>query len=144
LDILVGFYSCILKGENVMFFRLSFCFGFAVILICSLGNGNYAAAKGCMSGSCHQDFAGVKYMHGPIAAELAGAQGCVMCHKPAGTDCSQQHGGKFQLKKKGLCVVCHDKGTGTEHSQVQVDSKCLDCHSPHGSDLSPHLLREGK
>ena len=127
-----------------MFCRSSLCFGFVVMLIWFSGVGNCAAAKGCMSGACHQLFAGVKYMHGPIAAELAGAQGCVMCHVPTGVNCTSKHGGKFSLKKKGLCLACHDKGTGTQHSQVQVESKCLECHAPHGSELSPQLLRKVK
>lgn len=127
-----------------MFFRPTVYLGLAVILIFSFGSENGASAKGCMSGSCHQNLAKVKYMHGPIAAELAGAQGCVMCHKSAGASCTQKQGGKFRLKTNGLCLACHDKGTSTKHSQIQVESKCLDCHSPHGSELSPQLLRKGK
>ncbi|HIJ78879.1 MAG: hypothetical protein OEY01_07400 [Desulfobulbaceae bacterium] len=127
-----------------MLFRSSYFWGFAVIMICGFGYGDVVLAKGCLTGSCHQEFAGFKHLHGPIAAELAGAQGCIMCHQPAGVDCTVQHGGKFNLTKEGLCLACHDKVTSTEHTKVQAEAKCLECHSPHGSDFSPHLLRKGK
>ena len=107
----------------------------------SLANAGIVLAKGCMDGGCHQELTRVKYMHGPVAAELAGVNGCEMCHVPAGAKCSPGKGGKYQTKGKGLCVTCHVKGTGTQHSAKEIESKCLKCHDPHGSIVSRHMLR---
>ena len=107
----------------------------------SFANPAKVAAKGCMNGGCHQELMDVKYMHGPVAAELAGVNACEMCHVPAGAKCSSKKGGSYKLKGKGLCATCHAKGTGTQHSDKQVESKCLKCHDPHGSDVSRHMLR---
>ena len=41
-------------------------------------------AAGCLTDQCHQNLAATKYIHGPVAAELAGGMGCVACHVPAG------------------------------------------------------------
>lgn len=101
-------------------------------------------AKGCMDGGCHQKLTVVRYMHGPIAAELAGANGCEMCHVQAGAKCSVSKGGSFKIKSKGLCLACHAKGTGSQHSTREIESKCLKCHSPHGSDVSPQMLRANR
>jgi len=103
-----------------------------------------ASAEGCMNGTCHQQLAGVRYLHGPVAAEMAGANGCGMCHLPAGPACSADRGGTFTLKGKDICLTCHVRGTGTQHSQAQVESRCLTCHVPHGSETSPQLLRPKK
>ncbi|MBU0482381.1 MAG: hypothetical protein KKG47_14910 [Proteobacteria bacterium] len=100
-------------------------------------------AKGCMTGSCHQALVRVKYLHGPVAAEMAGVKACEMCHVPAGAKCTAKTAGKFTLKGKDLCQACHTKGTGSQHSSDGVASKCLKCHSPHGSDSSPQMLRVG-
>lgn len=100
------------------------------------------AAEGCLSGSCHRELTETKYLHGPVAAEMAGAQGCKMCHLPAGSSCTPGKGGQFTLKGKDICLTCHGKGTGTLHSQSQVEDKCLTCHVPHGSNSSPNMLRE--
>lgn len=100
-----------------------------------------AAAAGCMAGGCHQGLTRFKYMHGPVAAELAGANGCAMCHEPAGAKCSVGRGGRYRLKGKGLCVACHAKGAGSQHSAKEIESKCLKCHHPHGSNVSQYLLR---
>lgn len=99
------------------------------------------AAHGCMVGGCHQGLAEVKYLHGPVAAEMAGANGCEMCHVSAGAKCGVGRGGIFTLKTRGLCVTCHGKGTSTKHSAKEIETKCLQCHAPHGSDSSRHLLR---
>lgn len=102
-----------------------------------------AVAKGCMAGGCHQELAQVKYMHGPVAAEMAGVSGCVMCHLPGGEKCAVQRAGSYTIKSKGLCVTCHVKGAGTQHSVAEIEAKCLQCHDPHGSDLSRYMLRAG-
>lgn len=86
----------------------------------------------------------ITYMHGPVAAEMAGAKACIMCHVPAGTACSATAKGIFKLKGKDICQGCHAKGNGTQHSQAEVESKCLKCHAPHGSETSRQFLRGGK
>lgn len=100
-----------------------------------------AMAQNCLSGSCHQNLTKFKYLHGPVAAEMAGHRGCAMCHLPRGPACTATKGGTFKLKSVRLCLTCHDKGTSTEHSQAHIESKCLFCHNPHGSDISPRMLR---
>ncbi len=102
-----------------------------------------AQAKGCMAGGCHQKLANVKYMHGPVAAEMAGVKACEICHIPVGIKCSLKKAGKFKLNRKKLCQTCHVKGTGSQHSSGDIAAKCLKCHSPHGSDSSPQMLRTG-
>lgn len=103
-----------------------------------------AASQGCLSGACHQGLSKFKYLHGPVAAELAGAKACVMCHLPAGPACTTNAKGVFKLKGKDICQSCHTKGTGTQHSQSEVESKCLKCHAPHGSETSRQFLRGDK
>jgi len=115
-----------------------------LVLACVLGGffwGGRAMAQECLSGSCHQALTKAKYIHGPVAAEMAGSKACVICHEPAGAKCTPTKGGVFKLKSKALCLTCHDKGTGSQHSQGLVESKCLSCHDPHGSETSPQLLR---
>ena len=127
-----------------MRFNLSFCFflmTFGAILSVSV---NEAVAQGCMDGGCHQELVKVKYMHGPVAAEMAGVNGCKMCHVPDGAKCSEGRAGSYRTKIKGLCATCHAKGTGTQHSNKEIESKCLQCHDPHGSDVSRHMLRAGR
>ncbi len=101
-----------------------------------------AVAKGCLTASCHQGLAQLRYVHGPVAAEMAGADGCVMCHVPDGAACTPATAGKFTLTGKGICLGCHDKGVGSQHTESEVESKCLTCHVPHGSDVGPEMLRE--
>lgn len=103
-----------------------------------------AWAKGCLNGGCHQELTAVRYLHGPVAAEMAGVDGCGMCHLSAGAACTATSPGSFSLKGKLICQACHDKGTGSQHSQSQVESKCLNCHNPHGSETSSYMLRPGK
>ena len=112
----------------------------AGFVACFAGAGP-ARAQNCLSGSCHQNLTKARYLHGPVAAEMAGHKACVVCHMPRGTACTASKGGVFKLKTGKLCLTCHDKGTSTEHSQAHTDSRCLFCHDPHGSDLSPNLLR---
>ncbi|MGV1099476.1 cytochrome c3 family protein [Thiovibrio sp. JS02] len=127
---------------RVRFFSVAVCI---FLLACSLFvPAPEASAKGCLNGACHERLAGVRYLHGPVAAEMAGANGCEMCHLPAGPACSANKGGKFTLKSKDICLTCHARGTGTQHTQAQVESKCLTCHAPHGSDTSPQMLRPKK
>lgn len=95
----------------------------------------------CLNGSCHQGLTKAKYVHGPVAAESIRTGGCVMCHVPSDKKCATSKAGKFTKKTK-LCLACHDKGTGTQHSSKQI--KCLSCHNPHGSNKNPYFLRKGK
>ena len=115
---------------------LSLLFG-----VVSVATAARVEAKGCMNGGCHQELTRVKYMHGPVAAEMAGVNACEMCHIPAGARCSSGKGGSYKLKGKGLCATCHGKGTGTQHSDKEIESKCLSCHNPHGSDVSRYMLK---
>jgi hypothetical protein len=103
-----------------------------------------AAASVCLNGSCHQTLTKSKYLHGPVAAELAGAKACVMCHLPAGPACTATAKGVFKLKGKEICQACHTKGNGSQHSQSEIESKCLKCHAPHGSETSRQFLRGDK
>lgn len=102
--------------------------------------GDSEAAQ-CLNGSCHANLVKSKYLHGPVAAELAGAKGCVACHIPAGRICSKGKKGAFKpmLKSVRMCQVCHTSGTGTQHSNQNLD--CLRCHDPHGSNKSSSLNR---
>ncbi len=103
-----------------------------------------AAAKTCIAGGCHKALVSPKFLHGPVAAEEAGAVGCASCHVPAGAACAPGKAGKFQLKTKHdrLCLLCHERGTATQHTKTR--GNCLSCHTPHGSEQSPSLLRAGK
>ena len=102
-----------------------------------------AAADTCVAGSCHSTLIAPKYLHGPVAAEEAGVDGCVSCHLPSGTACSAAVAGKykFKTKKDRLCLLCHERGTGTQHTKA--GSRCLSCHSPHGSETSQNMMRAG-
>jgi len=102
------------------------------------------AGQGCLSDGCHHDLTGARYLHGPVAAELAGVKGCEVCHLPTGPKCTATKGGSFQTRVKDICLTCHGPGTGSQHTQAEVQSKCLNCHNPHGSETSPQLLRPGK
>jgi putative hemolysin len=116
---------------------------FLVGLLGLAGRGE-AASSVCLNGACHQALTKTKYLHGPLAAEMAGAKACVMCHLPAGPPCTATTKGSFKLKGKEICQACHTKGTGTQHTQAEIESKCLKCHAPHGSDSSPQFLRADK
>jgi len=102
-----------------------------------------APAGTCIEGGCHQEMVAPKYLHGPVAAEEAGVEGCVSCHVPAGSACTAQKPGRFRFKtkKERLCLLCHERGTGTQHTRA--GGKCLSCHDPHGSDKSYKLMRAG-
>ena len=124
--------------KSAVFFRIAL---FLPVLFYSFSSD--AQAKGCMAGGCHQKLTNVKYMHGPVAAEMAGVKACEICHVPVRSKCSSKKAGKFKLKSKGLCLTCHVKGTGSQHSSGAIAAKCLKCHSPHGSDSSSQMLRPG-
>ena len=98
-------------------------------------------ASKCLNGSCHTNLVKTKFLHGPVAAEQAGAKGCVACHVPAGRACSKGKRGAFKpmIKSIKMCQVCHTKGTGTQHTRQNID--CLRCHDPHGSNKSAALNR---
>lgn len=112
------------------------------ITLAALALGPATAAAGtCIAGGCHRPIVSMKFLHGPVAAEEAGAEGCVSCHIPAGASCTASKGGKFALKTKEdrLCLLCHERGTGTQHTRTRIN--CLSCHAPHGSDQSAALMR---
>ena len=100
-----------------------------------------AEASKCFTGNCHADLGKTKYLHGPIAAEKAGAQGCITCHVPAGKPCTKKGKGVYKILAPAslVCQICHTRGTGTQHSMKKID--CLKCHDPHGSDKSAALNR---
>ena len=114
------------------------------ILLPILLAGNQALAATCLNGGCHQPLTSPRYLHGPVAAEMAGATGCVACHQPNGKPCSRSRAGEFTYEKKGkeMCLLCHGKDAATEHTATE--KHCLRCHDPHGSAESPYLLRNGK
>ena len=106
--------------------------------LCFTGAG--AQAGSCLDGGCHKELTTTRYLHGPVAAEMANVQGCIMCHIPQGRQCSTNMGGDFKLKGKGMCTTCHDKGTGSQHSSAATN--CLKCHAPHGSETNANMLRK--
>lgn len=118
----------------------------AAVLLCTVGSPVGAWAKNCIAGGCHAALVSPEFLHGPVAAEETGAVGCVSCHVPAGGACTPTKAGKFQLKTKPerLCLLCHDRGTSTQHTRTHSQSKCLSCHTPHSSAQSQNLLRAGK
>jgi len=116
---------------------------FLVVSALAAGELDAASGMGCLAGGCHQQLAATKYVHGPVAAEMAGVKACEMCHVPT-TKCSSSKGGKFSYKSRELCTICHNKGTGSQHSEKEIESKCLKCHDPHGSEVSRYMLRAGR
>ena len=66
------------------------------------------------------------------------------CHTPSGAACTATKAGQFgfKTKKERLCLLCHERGTATQHTKTRSD--CLSCHLPHGSDQSGKLLRAAK
>jgi predicted CXXCH cytochrome family protein len=103
-----------------------------------------AAAGSCTSSGCHKKITGAKFLHGPVAAEETGGEGCVSCHVPAGQACTAAKAGKYtyKTKKERLCLLCHERGTATQHTRTRTD--CLSCHNPHQSEQSKNLLRAGQ
>ncbi len=101
-----------------------------------------ALAASCLNGGCHQSLVTPRHLHGPVAAEMAGATGCIACHTPKGKVCSKNQAGEFTFDKKGkeMCLLCHGAEMATEHTTTQKN--CLRCHNPHGSSKSSYMLRE--
>ncbi len=123
-----------------MNYRIPGLFGKILFLgLIILGTEDLALAATCLD-NCHQPLVSTKYLHGPVAAEQAGAKGCIMCHQQSGKACTSNKAGKFTLKKKDMCLLCHKKGTGTQHSATK--DNCLKCHDPHGSETSPFMVRK--
>jgi hypothetical protein len=113
----------------------------AAIFILATVLAGESEASSCLTGNCHKPLTETKYLHGPVAAELAGAKGCIACHVPAGKSCSQNKKGSFKPLEPAIkmCRLCHAQGTGTQHSSKKVD--CLKCHDPHGSNKNAELKR---
>ena len=126
-----------------MIHRMSALF-FGVIVFCGFMAAmvDSVPAATCLDNGCHHQLAATKYLHGPVAAEQAGAKGCTMSHQPAGFPCTIGRAGQFNLRKKEMCRLCHDKGTSTLHSAAR--NNCLECHDPHGSDTTPYMVRNGR
>jgi hypothetical protein len=118
--------------------RKSVLFG---LILLAAGQTLPVLAASCLRDGCHQTITASKYLHGPIAAEQMGATGCVACHVPAGKDCSPGQAGSFRplAPAVAMCQTCHSRGTGTQHSEKQID--CLQCHDPHGSNRTQDLQR---
>ena len=108
-----------------------------------LPDGPVSASQSCLGLGCHLAISSLRYLHGPVAAEIAGAKGCEVCHVPTDNKCTSTRGGIFHPNFQYTCTTCHDKGTGTMHTQEKVESRCIMCHNPHGSDSSPQMLRTG-
>ncbi len=100
-----------------------------------------ALAGTCIEGGCHASELDYKYLHGPLAAEEAGIEGCASCHISTGAACTSTKAGDydFAAKEDALCTTCHEKSTATAH--LSRNDGCLDCHSPHGSDDDSTLQR---
>lgn len=118
----------------------------AITLLALLGlaGRGEAATSACLNGTCHLALTKTKYVHGPVAAEMAGREACTMCHLHAGPECTATRKGSYILRGKDMCMACHSKGNGTQHSQAEVESKCPKCHAPHGSDTNRQFLRADK
>lgn len=101
----------------------------------------HGQAATCLTGGCHSALAARKHLHGPIAAEQIGGQGCVACHVPDGPACSRFAGGRFKPLPAAaeMCRFCHTQGSSTAHTDENSD--CLNCHDPHGADSGPEFLR---
>lgn len=112
------------------------------LVILMMTTANPVLAASCLSNGCHQSITEVQHLHGPLAAELAGGQGCTICHQPFGVACSSHKAGKFSLKKNETCQICHGEtaGTGSKHTIAKTD--CLKCHNPHGSNTNQFMLRK--
>lgn len=112
----------------------------AIFILATLSAGE-SEATSCLSGGCHKPLTATKHLHGPVAAEMAGAKGCVACHIPAGKECSVKKKGIFKplAPATQMCSICHASGTGTQHSTKEIN--CLNCHDPHGSDTNTALKR---
>jgi len=112
-----------------------------VFCLLSLFLSSQIVAAECLTDQCHQNLAATKYIHGPVAAELAGGMGCVACHVPAGEKCSASKGGSFKpmISALQMCQLCHLRGTGSQHTSEKIE--CLKCHDPHGSDSGHELKR---
>ncbi len=100
-----------------------------------------ASGGTCVTGGCHKDILASKFLHGPVAAEEAGAEGCASCHVPSGAPCTATRAGQYAFKTKEdrLCLLCHDRGTGSQHTRSRAG--CLTCHAPHGSEESYKMMR---
>jgi len=102
------------------------------------------SAGTCLNNNCHQSLTTPKHLHGPIAAEMAGADGCMTCHQPSGKPCTTETAGKFMFTKedKEMCLLCHGRDVATEHTKKE--KTCLRCHDPHGSEDNYNFLRKDK
>jgi predicted CXXCH cytochrome family protein len=88
----------------------------------------------CLTTDCHTDITKKKYMHYVASDGLL----CIVCHKVP-----DESTHAFELRGKGsvLCFMCHDENNFkgiTLHGPV-TEGKCLECHQPHGSDISAHV-----
>ncbi len=86
--------------------------------------------------SCHQEMAGRKIVHGPIAIG-----GCSSCHR------FKEGGVRYGLIADGaeLCLTCHDEFrkalTRSNKHEPASEGRCTACHDPHGSQEKFQLRR---
>jgi hypothetical protein len=108
----------------------------------ALGMAGSSWAGSCVDKGCHAPLIAHKYLHGPLAAESVGGQGCASCHIAAGAPCSGAKGGVFKLvdAKDAICTLCHEASESPNH--VGRKTGCLTCHDPHGGDDSAVMLRK--
>ncbi len=121
-------------------FSTALLLGASFLLLISSGGNAWAGA--CLDHGCHHSLTTRRYLHGPVAAEMAGAKGCIACHHPTSVACTPTKAGTFDSPAQGMCKLCHAHETDTEHTKTY--GHCLDCHAPHGSQTSPYLLRTAK
>lgn len=128
-------------GEGLRRMNAVFRAGFLAGLL--LGLWTAVAAASCVTGSCHETLSNARYVHGPVAVESFGQQGCGLCHVSSGPICTNKTPGVYRLAKarEMLCTGCHDAGTGSRHTDSK--GKCLSCHNPHGSEQNIHFLKNG-
>ncbi len=101
-----------------------------------------ALAASCVDNGCHQTQMSYKYLHGPLAAEEAGMDGCNMCHVPEGAPCTASRSGSYKMaySRDALCISCHEKSESPSH--VGRVKGCIKCHSSHGSNKDSMMLRD--
>lgn len=126
---------------NYIRHHVRYSFIIAALLLLTTPSLNNAIAGTCLTGDCHNGLTDQRYLHGPVAAEQAGAMGCIACHFPTEKKCTKTEKGVFKELAKStiMCQTCHAKGTDSLHSAKDLD--CLECHDPHGSNTSPIFKR---
>jgi hypothetical protein len=120
-------------------FLISTFFLLLLLLICAPQGSALAAS--CVDEGCHGDKIDFKFLHGPVALEEEPGGGCLACHKPTKVKCGTGKKGAFVLISKDdyICTYCHEKSESPDH--VGREKTCVKCHSSHGSNRGPNLLK---